>query len=412
MINSFEFDRFLNEYLASHTTLTQDDYYNIGLKYREVSEKKDWDKLAKRVGYSSGENLRTLVKNRLAKMGKIKKKKDVVDEILENPDDKKKITEINIKMEQLMKEQTKNRDLLNAYRQKVRDGARVEIIIDAIKSCQKSLEQLPKITPKEVTKEETTEAVLLISDWHIGSCFKNFFNEYNETIAINRISKLLNDVIWYCNKFKVKRLNVLNLGDLIKGLIHTNARIEQEFDVAKQTMEAGEILAEFLNRVQQAAPEVVYRSVTDNHARFNPDKDVHIEQENFYRIIDWYLKSRLEHTSIIFAEDNIDRGLGKFDLMNGKKVMFAHGHEDDYNKIMQNWIGATKEFIDYCCIGHYHCEKSKNFQDVKVFVNGSIMGTDEYALSKRLFSSPSQSLLIFDDENLINISVDLKGECK
>ena len=59
-------------------------------------------------------------------------------------------------------------------------------------------------------------------------------------------------------------------------------------------------------------------------------------------------------------------------------------------------------------LGHYHSEKAKSFQGAKVFVNGSIVGTEQYALSKRLFSNPSQTLLIFKENSLNNISIDLK----
>ena len=52
-------------------------------------------------------------------------------------------------------------------------------------------------------------------------------------------------------------------------------------------------------------------------------------------------------------------------------------------------------------------EKTKTFNGLKVIVNGSIVGTEQYALSKRLFSEPSQTLLIFNGNNLINVSINL-----
>ena len=93
--------------------------------------------------------------------------------------------------------------------------------------------------------------------------------------------------------------------------------------------------------------------------------------------------------------------------MNGKKIVFAHGHEDSINRSFQAFIGAKREFIDYALLGHYHSAKMKSFNDFTVFVNGSIVGTEEYALSRRLFTKPQQVLLIFDDDNVINTTINL-----
>ena len=50
----------------------------------------------------------------------------------------------------------------------------------------------------------------------------------------------------------------------------------------------------------------------------------------------------------------------------------------------------------------------KSYQNARVIVNGSIVGTDSYALSKRLFSKPSQVMLVFDEDNTISISINLE----
>ena len=44
----------------------------------------------------------------------------------------------------------------------------------------------------------------------------------------------------------------------------------------------------------------------------------------------------------------------------------------------------------------------------KVIVNGSICGIDSYAFSKRLGDDPEQVLLIFEDNNLLDFTINLK----
>ena len=305
------------------------------------------------------------------------------------------------------KEKTQLKDLLNEYRRLVREDARIDDLKETIREAAKSVDTyFSEYIINYANRNPIKEAILLLSDWHIGVIVDNFYNKYNFEIAKNELDLLVKSVIDYCDKFNIYRLNIINMGDLIHGGIHTNARIEQEFDVITQIELAGQLLYRTLAKLEPAAPEVTYRSCSDNHSRLMPNKSEHIEKENFGRLIDWWVEAKLEqgNHSIKIIKDNIDFGLGKFELMNGKKIMFAHGHEDPINQAYQNFTGATREFIDYILLAHFHNPKEKAFQDCRVIVNGSLVGTEQYALSKRLFTTPCQKLLIFDD-NFVDITI-------
>lgn len=406
-----EFNEYVESFHKDEDSFTRDEIITIGMVHRSLDKRdKDWNALAKKVGWSNGENLRTFIKSKLAKEGLLGNNNlvsKVEQAIVEDKEvDKEQINdEIDRKMAILFKETTKYNDARNAYKRILRDEARIEVIIDAIKESQKELAELPAVEYPRISINGESEAVLLLSDLHIGTLCNNFYNTYNTQVASERLSKLISKVIMYCQRNGVKRLNVLNLGDMVAGIIHTSSRVEQEYDVISQVQNASELLAQTLNYLQQAAPEVIYRSVVDNHARVTPNYSEHIEKENFSRLIDWYLQSRLKDTNIVFANDNVDDGIGKFDLLNGKKLVFAHGHQDNINVICQGYNGAFREFIDYICIGHYHQSKAKSFQDARVFVNGSIVGTEQYALGKRLFSKPCQKLLLFEDNCVNDIDI-------
>ena len=318
----------------------------------------------------------------------------------------------------LYKQQTKTRDVLNEYRKNMREDARIEDLKETIQRAAKSVETYVSShtsLPAECFSSNT-EAILLLSDWHIGALVDNFYNRYNSTIANYELDNLIESVKNYCSKFGVHKLNILNMGDLIHGNIHTNSRIEQEFDVVTQVEVAGQLLYKVLASLDGVAPVVTYRSCSDNHSRLMPNKSEHIEKENFGRLIDWWVEAKLEQGShsIKIIRDNLDFGLGKFELVNGKKVVFAHGHEDSINQAYQNFTGATREFIDIILLAHYHNAKEKTFQDCKVIVNGSLVGTEQYALSKRLFSSPTQKLLVVsaDTDDFIDISLDVNKRRK
>lgn len=325
-------------------------------------------------------------------------------------------TELNEDMEQSSyvdnyKEITRNKDILNSYRRLIRNEARIDSLKDTIKETISHLNSLPNMSSKIITTSERSnknEAVMLLSDMHIGVEINNCFNKYNHLIAEERLEKFVDETIKYCNQMSVYRLNVINLGDLIHGLIHTTGRIEEEFDVMQQVMTASELLAKALNKLQVAAPQVVYRSVTDNHARAVSNYKENIEKENFYRIIDWYVKERLKGSKIIFDEEsNLDPSFVYFKLLNGQTCCAAHGHLDSINTSIQNFSGLTRQVIDNVFLAHYHDEKVKNFQGSTVFVNGSIVGPEQYALSKRLFNYATQKLIIYCENSRMDISVRL-----
>ena len=305
----------------------------------------------------------------------------------------------------------KEREWVNAYRRTIREEIRIDNLIEEIKLAVSKINDLPPITIKPISTNSDKEAVLLLSDLHIGVDCDNYYNKYDKDIAFKRLSQLSKNIIKYCTSLKINKLNVLNLGDLIHGIIHTNARIENQMDVAEQIMIASEYISQFLNSLTYLGIEITYRSVYDNHSRAIADKNQHIEKEQFSRIIDWYIEERLKNTGIKFINDNIDGGIGKFKIF-GKSLMFAHGHQDGRNGSFQNFIGLTKEWVDYICLAHYHNPAVKDYQGCKVFINGSIVGTEQYAFGRRLFSTPSQKLIIFEknNENIIDIDIGLKKE--
>ena len=413
MITKTNFLKYVNSFNKQPGTYTEDEIFKICYIHRNLSESKNWAVLNESLGlnFMTAESIRKWTLRRVRNADP-----KYLDEILKEyyeiteSSSKEKINQIDF--EKNYKDKVQIKDLMNAYRKDLRNDAREDAfrsdLIEAVKNL-KPIDFKKCKTKYEDDLKKDKEAVLLLSDLHIGVKCDNFYNKYNSDIAKERIQKLVEDVAKYCQDNKVKRLNVLNLGDLIHGGIHTNARVNQEFDLITQITYAAELVATALKYLSEyAAPEIVYRGVIDNHSRAKANKEDNIDSENFNRLIDYIIEIRLKDTSIEFKNDNLDLGLGLFKLQNGKKFMFSHGHQDNSNLCFQNAVGATREFIDYFALGHYHSNKLKEFQGMSVFVNGSICGTEEYALSKRLFNNASQRLLIFDKDNVLDLKINLQ----
>lgn len=396
-----------NEYILSFNKkpgeYTVEELVQIASKFKELPLKlRSWNDLTEILQVNkSGDALRKYIdyhKKRLESKGCKHTDFEVTENIC-NSDE----------LHQMKLEKIKLQDEIAQYRKLLRSEARAEEFKDKLLEA---IEKTPKLDIYTYRKniEGNAEAVLMLSDFHIGAKCDNFYNTFNKDVARKRLTRLVNDVKNYCLTNKVKKLNILNLGDIIAGYIHVNGRIEQEMNVTEQIMLAAELLSEALAALNDAAPIVTYRSCLDNHGRMTPNLKEAIETENFSLIIDWYIKLRLKlsNSTIQFIDDNLDKGIGKFELLNGKKIMFAHGHLDSTNTAMQHFMGATEEFIHYVLLAHEHSEKVKVYQNVKVITNGSLIGTETYALSKRLFNKPTQTLLIFDENNVMNISIGLE----
>lgn len=312
--------------------------------------------------------------------------------------------------EDIIKEKVKLSDRKREYNKTLRDEARIEDIKDSISNY---VRVLPKLDFSKAKKEEKNkvgnEAILMFSDLHIGSMFDNFYGSYNLAIAAERCQALTEQVINYCEANNVTALHFANLGDMIHGVIHVNGRVSSEFGVIEQVKQAAEIISQMLVQFSQYIDKIYYYSCTDNHARVFPNKEEHIEKENFSKLIDWYVDERVKKLpNVIFAYDKeIDDSFFSFTLENGKKVVGSHGHLGKVNTSVQDFTSALDKKVDIVLLGHFHNEKQKNFNGSKVYINGSVMGSDEYAVGHRLFSNPEQTLLIFDGKNDIKVSINL-----
>jgi len=329
---------------------------------------------------------------------------EVKDEYISEEALLERLSQIDDREDELYKTKVKTADKLREYRKTLRDEARIENIMDVISEVALDLPEF-KYEQKEIKLNGEANAIIEIGDWHYGKISDNFWNKFNTQIAKERVDKLIFDTIKYCEIMNVGTLYIANLGDLIEGAIHVSCRVMSEEDSIEQIMHASELLAYFINELHSFGLNIKYVSVSDNHSRLNKNYKEHIEKENFGKIIDWYLQARLTNLSNFeFIENIIDESIAYFEV-NGKNVFSIHGHLDNPHSVVQDLTLSTGMIADIVLMGHYHNKVEKSFHFSKVFVNGSLCGTDEYAKTRRLFSKASQTLIVFDNENIVNFEI-------
>lgn len=313
----------------------------------------------------------------------------------------------------LYKQQIKTRDALREYRSGLRDEARIENILNHI--SEDTIRFNPTIRPYNGLDDGCNTAILCIGDWHCGDNVNNFYNKFNLDILEQRVERLCHKTIKYCQRNHIKTLNVINLGDMIQNAIHITCRVSNEMDAIDQVKQVSRLICQLLVTLAENIEQVTYRSVLDNHSRINMNYKEHIEKESFAKLIDWWLIDKINYCNtkyedkfknpILMEFDNIDDNIGYLQI-NGKNIFFSHGHLGSQNSITQDLTFATGIIADIVILGHFHKDQTKNFQGKKVFFNGTLKGVDDFALKKRLFGAPSQSLIIFDEDEVYDIPME------
>lgn len=326
---------------------------------------------------------------------------EVYDEILETVKNTDELEELEIKRREFEKEKIRFQDQKREYKNLLRPEARFERILEVLEKEIKSLnETKPFITYKDIYSNiSKREAVLVASDWHIGSSFDNYFGKYNLEIAKQRLNKLLNKTIEYCEMNKVNTLHLELLGDNISGGIHWSSKVESEEDCVTQSMILCEILEEFIGRLADKIPHVKVYSVVGNHSRVNMNKKDNQKGENFERLVPWYLKKRLSNVDNVEIMDkcNIDDGIISFRVIN-TNIIGVHGDLDKPNQIINDMIKMFKFVAEEYHMGHLHHHYEKEEHDIEILINGSLQGTDNYAKDIRKTGRPMQKLMIYDED--------------
>lgn len=257
------------------------------------------------------------------------------------------------------------------------------------------------------------EAVLFISDVHYGMTTDNIWNKYNVQICKERLKRLTEKVIKKCLFQGVRKLHVVLLGDMIAGDIHVGVRVASEEIAIDQLMHVSELLAQLIDKLSAAVPEIEVYSTYGNHARVVANKKESIHADNMERILPWWLRERLAMNPRIHINESPYHEFVKVDVFN-EGLVAPHGDLDNIRDaglvipaLFANINGAP---VKYVVMGDKHHQEYYERLGVESYIGGSLCGTDEHANERRLYSKPSQMLMIFDPEEgldcISNISVE------
>lgn len=389
------------------------------LKDRTLSDY-DYSELAP---YVYGQEYSVDVARRLM-YGSCKTLEKLENEIVTNISDDKLVTEIELKKIELQCERQKFYDQRREFNKLVNTLGREEHLYSKlIESADSLSEKLGVVfggdTYLDYTEDkERPEAVLVLSDWHYGMTTDNVFNKYNVEICKERVKKVIAAVEERIIIHQCETLHIILLGDFIHGGIHTSCRVASEELVCDQLMQVSEILAQAVIELSGYVQETNLYFTYGNHARVLPDKKENIHRDNWERIIPWWIEQRIASEEKISGYDlgiNITPDNGSeflFVTACGHNICAAHGDLDSVKKspkilstLFQKRFGKD---IEYIVLGDKHHVETFEELGVTATICGSLCGTDEYANNGRLYSTPSQLLLIVDKESGVDAEYRIK----
>lgn len=337
-------------------------------------------------------------------------------ESLESVDDPDMIQVIREETETLRKEQRKFYDQRREYNKLLAADGRREHLYDELAAAATRLtDTIGSVFDGAWSWPGTygdSEAVLVLSDWHYGMTADNVFNKYSTDICKKRLLDIVSAAKHRILLHSCRKLHIVVLGDLIHGAIHTSARVASEELVCEQIMQASELLAQTVLELNRCVQETDVYITYGNHARTVQNKSDNLHRDNMERLIPWWLKERiLAEESRLGQKLNIevmpepDTEFLYLDVC-GYGVCASHGDLDALRSsprllttLFQKQYGKE---LSYILLGDKHHSESFDEIGVTALLCGSLCGTDDYANEKRLFSAPSQLLLIMNKEDGID----------
>ena len=322
----------------------------------------------------------------------------LLNKIDENNCDYDVIKDLENLRDEIYKERCRLQDIQREKRNDLRVEARFENLLEVVKD---NIGFMPTYEIKDfkpINKNQDKKyAVLQLSDWHCGALVDNQFNYYNVDTMVDRATKVRNNALEYCKLHNVTDLVIEINGDMVNGAIHVSSRVESEEGVIQQVITVTDVLAKLINSMKPYFNSIKIVTTLGNHGRLTPNKSDSITNENFEMLIPTMLRDKLSDVKII---DSKGLDFTKYEI-DGKIIMVSHGQNDSMTKVISDFSKMFKVVPNEVHLGHTHSYTDINDCDIKVTVNGSLIGSDDYAITIRKVTTPSQNLIVYEKDRCI-----------
>lgn len=319
--------------------------------------------------------------------------------------DTKYLDEIKAAKYELEKERQKLYATKVEANRNLRQESRSELFYENIRETIKALPVPEMIVGKsDYFMDYHKEYVLCIADPQAGAKFDLPTNHYSLQICQDRFNKLLDYVINYVKVNDIDKINVVELGDSVQGILRLTDLKLNETSVVEATVMIARMIAVFLNELSAYCYIDYYHTPTSNHSqnRNLGSKASELALEDMEYVIGNYIHDMLVNNDRVSV--HLNNGYDYIEIpIYDFNVLAMHGHTiKNLDTALRDLSSTHRKLIDYIFVGHWHNGKvipgnEHEHHDTEVLMCPSFQGTDPYAFNKLGLSSKAAcKMFVFD----------------
>jgi len=298
------------------------------------------------------------------------------------------LKELEEKRVEIEKERKKLQATKIEYHRNLRKDSRFELFYENIRDSKDRL-PLPEFEDILINDSEEGEYVLSLADIHYGATFESENNIYSREEVKRRFEVLLCRTIKLIQRNNIEKINVLEMGDTIQGMLRISDVSLNDIPVVDSVVEISRLIASFLNELSKYTYVEYRHTMASNHSqnRYLGTKASEMPNEDMERIIGNYIKDLVSNNSrieIILS----DKDYNSFELC-GQKILSLHGHQvKSVKNTIKDYSMLHKIWYDIAFVAHFHSGQSMSVGELngntKIIVCNSFIGSDPYSDSLKL----------------------------
>lgn len=322
------------------------------------------------------------------------------------------LAELRAEKQEIRKEKQKLFDERTALTKLLREQGRMESMFDIVKRAIEDYKPVNFDYTPSIVPDSDNDLIIHLTDVHGGVNIDSPFNVFNMEVLEQRLKNYLDEIYDIQNTYKSQNAYVIIGGDLIQGLIHTNARIEAKENIVMQIMEVTDLVSNFIYELSRIFQNVEVHTTAGNHSRSTANKEESVRGENFDLLVPFACKKDLKNIeNVRFVDNYLDCDIATFKVR-GHMVYATHGDKDTAKNVVYHMTQFARKaklpLPDLCYLGHRHTNGLTTVDDVKVIESGCVDGMDSFAIEKRLVGTPEQTVTVVTAKKRIKALCDIQ----
>ena len=319
---------------------------------------------------------------------------------------------LQIEKQELQKEKQKLFDERTGLNKLLREQGRREELFNIVKRAIDEYEPIVFGYSPVPIIDSDSDMIIHVTDVHCGVNIVSPFNTYNFDILQERLKKYLDEIIEIRETYNSQNAYVILGGDMLHGLIHTNARIEAKENIIEQIKKVSDVIGHFIDVLRYQFSNVFVYTTPGNHGRSMASKEEAIRGENFDLLIPYVLSKDFKRVENVFIEENtLDVNIATFNVR-GWNVYASHGDKENEKTVVYNMTKLARRagypLPDMCYLGHRHTNGLSTVDEVKVIQSGCVDGMDSYAIDGRFVGSPEQTVTVVTQKKRVKALCDIQ----